>query len=333
MSKRNRNNSPSSNGSKSGFEILIAKYGLAGVVISAIFGSISLIIVAIIGYLGTQTQVFVPINATQTAEAKLSSVPTLTPIPSSTITPILPTFTPAFTSTLEPSSTDFPSDTPSPVPTIAPTFTPTIEPKVLRGFDKNCISKSYWNPTPVFTGEKLTLDKNNCWNLSSWGIVAENQTLKFVITDDIFNQRVTRSIFTTIGNNTIIQFKVRVDTLTSASDMDGVLFIGLGNRTSYSEPGYYLQYIVPAGKTKSYFEFGPTYFSYWEPRIEYSLGDTQSVKIIINGSDVSIQIDDVELAHTTLLTSKREVLWIGYSTPAINNYVTATISEFKIYDK
>jgi len=255
---------------------------------------------------------------------------TNTPEPSATFT-LAPTNAdlPTATFTLEPTSTPQPTNTATKIPT----STPTIPPAVFRGLDKNCISKTYWYPTPQFPSDNLTLDKNSCWNLTSWGILAENQTLKFIVSDDIFNDRVTRSIYTTIGNNIVIEFKVKVTSLTSASDMDGAVFIGLGSKSSYSEPGYFLKWVVPARETKPYFEFAPDYFSYYEPRIEYSFGDVQSIKIVINGSDVSIQINGVEVKHPSLHPSKREVLWIGYTTPASNNYVNAVISEFRIYDK
>lgn len=263
--------------------------------------------------------------------------PSNTPEPSATFTPA-PTNTdfPTATFTLEPTFTPQPTITatlvPSKTPTKIPTSTPTIPPAVFRGFDKNCISKTYWYPTPQFPSDNLTLDKNNCWNLTSWGIVSENQALKFIVSDDIFNDRVTRSIYTTIGSNIVIEFKIKVTSLTSASDMDGAVFIGLGNKTSYSEPGYFLKWVVPARETKPYFEYAPDYFQYYEPRIEYSFGDVQTIKIVINGSDVSIQINGVE-KRLSLHPSKREVLWIGYSTPASNNYVNAVISDFRIYDK
>jgi len=300
-----------------------------------ILAFLGVLLAAYIGYLSVISQIKIPIQATQTAEARLTEVSgifnmtqyaiapsvTLSSSPTNTETPT-PTFTPTITSspTLQPSKT----------PTKAPTSTPTTAPIVFRGLDKNCISKTYWNPIPVFPSDNLTLDKNNCWNLTSWGIIAENQMLKFVVTNDVINERVTRSIYTTLGNNVVVEFNINVKSLVSASDMDGIVFIGLGNKTSYAEPGYFLKYIVLAKETKPYFVFAPDYFNYYTPKIEYSFGDIQAIKIVINGSDVSVQIGN-EVKRLTLLPSKREVLWIGYSTPASN--VNAVISEFRIYDK
>ena len=302
-----------------------------------VFPFLGALIAAYIGYLGIRSQIEIPIQATQTAEARLTEVSGIFSMtqfaiaPSETLLPS-PTYTETSTPTFTPTITSSPTLPPSQTPTKAPTATPTIAPVVFRGLDRNCISKTYWNPTPVFPTDNLTLDKNGCWNLTSWGILAENQSLKFVVTDDIFNDRVTRSIYTTLGNNAVVEFKVNVKSLTSSSDMDGVVFIGLGNKTSYAEPGYFLKYIVLARETTPYFVFAPDYFNYYTPKTDYSFGDVQSVKITINGSDVSVQVGN-QTKSLTLLPSKREVLWIGYSTPASNYYVNAVISDFKIYDK
>jgi hypothetical protein len=312
-----------------------AKIALISALIVAVFGAITAGVNAYANYMSNRVQIELPILATQTAEARLTEVSGIfnmtqsAIVPSATLPPSLTnteTPTPTFTPTITPSPTLLPSKT----PTKSPTSTPTIAPIVFRGLDKNCISKTYWNPTPVFPSDNLTLDKNSCWNLTSWGIISENQSLKFVVSNDIINERVTRSIYTTLGNNVVIEFNINVKALASASDMDGVVFIGLGNKTSYAEPGYFLKYIVLAKETKPYFVFAPDYFNYYIPKIEYSFGDIQAVKIVINGSDVSIQLGN-EVKRLTLLPSKREVLWIGYSTPASN--VNVVISEFRIYDK
>ncbi len=68
MAKKSATSRDDDNTSK--VEVLVAKYGLAGVVVTAILGLIGVVIVAYFGYLGQQTQVQAPIAATQTAESK-----------------------------------------------------------------------------------------------------------------------------------------------------------------------------------------------------------------------------------------------------------------------
>lgn len=68
---------------KSNIEILVAQYGLYGVIIAAVIGACGVVAAAFLGYLGIRAQISVPMNASQTAEARFL----LTPSPSQTLTP------------------------------------------------------------------------------------------------------------------------------------------------------------------------------------------------------------------------------------------------------
>ena len=71
---------------RSPVEIVVAKIGLAGVIISALLGLIGVVLAAYVGYLGTQ----MPIRATQTAEAKsaIATSAAAKPTPFSTAAPL-----------------------------------------------------------------------------------------------------------------------------------------------------------------------------------------------------------------------------------------------------
>jgi hypothetical protein len=80
MSK-NRQRSPSNSSGKdrkSPIDILIAKYGLTGTIVSALLGLVGVGLTAYFGYLGSRTQVEAPIRATQTAQASTALVQTAT---------------------------------------------------------------------------------------------------------------------------------------------------------------------------------------------------------------------------------------------------------------
>lgn len=87
MEKNKKNNQPKPKSKKTNVEILVAKYGLAGSIIAAIIGMCGVIIAALFGYLSIQTQVFAPMRATQTAEAKVLLTPSATSVPTVTVTP------------------------------------------------------------------------------------------------------------------------------------------------------------------------------------------------------------------------------------------------------
>ncbi len=266
---------------------------------------------------------------------------TNTNTPITLLEPSLASSTPTPTSTLTETPTSLPTltDTPSTTPTLTPvpilTFTPTVDYQISRGIEKNCIDKKYWYPKPVYSSDKLTQDKNGCWNLSSWGIFAENQALKFIIQDDEFNENISRSIYTFIDDKaTIIQFKVRVEALTSASNLYGSLFIGLGNKANFTKPGFFVGFTAPLGENKTFLETSSEYYlKYWEPRIDYTLGEVLIIKIVIMNPYVSIRVDGNEIRGLNLDAANREVLWIGYTTHPTNNHIIAEIFDFSISEK
>jgi hypothetical protein len=101
MGKKNTNKSdtkiPESN-----IQLLIAKLGFQGALITALIGALATALVAYFGYLGIRSQISIPIVATQTAESKI----TLTP-------PILFTSTSVPTLSLEPITTTSPTSYPN----------------------------------------------------------------------------------------------------------------------------------------------------------------------------------------------------------------------------
>ena len=86
--RRRSKSASSDNARKSPVEIVVARYGLLGTMITAILGVLGLAVTSYFTYLGTRTQVFGTIEVTQTAEANLapttssqSTSPTLTQAP------------------------------------------------------------------------------------------------------------------------------------------------------------------------------------------------------------------------------------------------------------
>jgi hypothetical protein len=102
MSKsRQRSATKASNADgKSAVEVIVAKIGLTGTIITAVLGLAAAAFTAYYAYLGIRTQVETPLRATQTAEARTAQAPqvaqvsnTLTAV-TSTVLPPLPSQTP-----------------------------------------------------------------------------------------------------------------------------------------------------------------------------------------------------------------------------------------------
>ncbi|MCB0165201.1 MAG: hypothetical protein KDI79_13300 [Anaerolineae bacterium] len=90
---------------QSPIELLVAKIGVMGTIVAALIGLIGIGITAYFGYLGIQAQIELPIQATQTAEAKAILL--------------------ALSVTPTPQSTEMATPTTGPAPTDTPTVTPT----------------------------------------------------------------------------------------------------------------------------------------------------------------------------------------------------------------
>jgi hypothetical protein len=104
MSNKHQSSSSdaSNEASKSPIELLVARYGLMGTIVTALIGLLGIAITAYFTYLATRTQIIGPIEATQTAEARrdipiqntsIEPTDTLATPPSVTEVTIQPTYT------------------------------------------------------------------------------------------------------------------------------------------------------------------------------------------------------------------------------------------------
>jgi hypothetical protein len=122
MSKKRQSppSNSSANANKSPVEVLVAKYGLVGTIVTAFLGLLGIAITAYFTYLVTRTQIVGPIEATQTAEARLADPIQSTSLPTvaSSETPLLPTDTSIMALTIQSTS----------VAIVAPTQSPTLTP-------------------------------------------------------------------------------------------------------------------------------------------------------------------------------------------------------------
>jgi hypothetical protein len=92
-----------SQASKSPVEVIVAKYGLFGTVITALLGLIGVSLAAYISYLGIRAQIEAPLHATQTAEARqFASTPDGVTLPTAVTPPTnQPTFDLPFTANFD----------------------------------------------------------------------------------------------------------------------------------------------------------------------------------------------------------------------------------------
>jgi hypothetical protein len=242
--------------------------------------------------------------ATWTVTASQITEPsqTLTKPPTGT-----PTATQTSTSTITPSLTN----TPTPSSTATETSTQTPRPETLRGIDQSCIDKKYWKVTGS-TGELMPTPTGNCYNLISWGIVADDSEISIVVPNAV---GVTRAIYTafTSYQHVEISFDVQVNELSKTNDLDTVLVLGVGRADAVLTDGHFIFY-RDYSDTPVLLEYGDNMRSPTRPvhNLQYSLGTLQHFRFSIDGLTLEIYLDE-QLFQRVLLDSKdHEGFWIGY---------------------
>lgn len=253
------------------------------------------------------------------------------------VTPTKNTVTAISTSTVSATSSSTHVAIPTFTFTFPPSFTPTLtttattNPMVFRGLDQACLSRSLWTPY-FYDGESEKVDRSNCWDLTEWGFIPQNNGLSIVVKDSDLGQDITRRFYTKIKGDTEIIFTVRIDQMTTKLNFDGILMMGVGNSSNVLNSGYYLKYTVVENEKKVYRETGTGLKIYNNPRSEYTLGESQNIIIRITGTQAKIIVDGIVIHSTILSPDEHSVFWIVYSLPSNNGSLIAEISDFQIYD-
>ena len=260
-------------------------------IIVAIVGVIGSITVAYFAFLGDKTPVELSIGATQTAESNKTLAPSI------------------FTSTPEKTSTE-----------ILPTSTSTIIPQ--QNFSTNCINATDWTPSPENTSFKK---ENNCWNLSSSGIAAQNGELFFAVQNDIPQ---TSSLYMPIPKEGIIKFNVNVDTFASGGT-NGNLVFGVGTVDGWLTEGEFV--FFRATNSGYYIVYGNSVIDVGKRTINnYELGSDVVVTFQFNNLVFDIYIDNTKIvSNIPLPSSNPQVFWIGYRLQEDSKFV-ASVSEFRV---
>ena len=270
------------------------------------------------------------ISRTQTATPV---EPTSIPMAFTEISPVVPSATVATTDTSAPTEITSPSET-SVVPT------ETASPVPVKTIAEGCIADQTWQPAPS-EAASTTSKEDNCWNLSSLGLAAANGALS-IQARDLSTSTVSAGIYTAIGDQSTIEFKVSVTDLYTVYPN--------------SAPAYIIFSIAPqgvpmaqAGSSSS----GSARFklqvddSKKDTRILYLLADTSDLKgsawkekhpsrkntytirLVLEKVDMKVFIDDLDTKITLHIPSGPKVFYVGYSIP-VQGFVDAKISNITI---
>lgn len=266
-----------------------------------ILAFLGVIIAAYIGYLGIRLQIEIPIQATQTAEAKLTLA----------------------------AQTN-----------IAPTLSETATPSAIgiEGLQSNWLSKDCVNSALWFSLDKE--QNNNCLSLDNYGIFANNDGLT-ISSINTSSERIRHGIFTPIEKGTQIRLKLSISNLyTPVNDDLANLSIGIISRSSYNletdtlliyqrespQKGYPI--FVKKAERGGFESYLPQNGGYRE----YAKNTTQEILLdISNANQLTIYIDGSPIIQVAV-PFQDKVFWIGYRLSG-NCQIDAEISELQIQKK
>ena len=292
-----------------------AKIALISALIVALIGVITAGINAYGNYLSNRAQIELPILATQTAEARLTSV-----APSQTPTAILTsTITPTITSSLLSAS---PALEISLIPTNTNQPIPLPTPDVHLGIESGCIDERFWT---AYDGTDIKTNGNGCLQLSDWGFFAQEKVLYFLPPRSYDSQ--THSIYTTLSGNVDITFNFQVDRIQTGTRQAN---IRMGIVSSNNGEGKFLTYhYLPEYPDNLY----PKLWQdghYGDPfLISLKKGNAQKVTISVQNNFLTITLDGQTVVNKLVLRFDNRLFWIDYFLPP-SSELSAYISEFSI---
>ena len=229
-----------------------------------------------------------------------------------------------------------PTPTPSPIPTPLPTTTVQVNLCLQPGDDWkcNCISMTNWQ---TYSDPTESFIQNDCWNLSQWGIAAEQGQLLIVAERNRGStnqeQYVRRGILTPLSTSSTITFVITITELsTNYADQLTNLTIGVipsnpidptsGVRIIYQMESAGVPIAIKLNERGSAQEYLP---------LSYSLGQKHNIRVETTSVSVSIYVDgSLEVGPEPLPLNP--ALWIGYLLPT-SGKINATISSLSVVTK
>jgi hypothetical protein len=230
-----------------------------------------------------------------------------------------------FTST-SPTATLSPTDTLIPTETLLPLPSPTLA--VGEDLEISCIDSKYWTP---YKGEKRPKDNRGCWDLSTMNISAQNGGL-LIAADNV--EGYSRSLYTTLPKNAEIQFKIRINKLSTVKVVDSSLVFGIGNADEWLSGGKFLIYRVISPNSPIYMFFADSVLSYGASDFpHYTYGQEQKIVFSINGLVLDVYVDNSKVLESIPLTqSNKKVFWIG-SWVSNKGSVNLFVKDFRVIEK
>ncbi len=216
-----------------------------------------------------------------------------------------------------PTETVFPTDTP-----IIPTETATQPP--IKTIADGCIAVQTWQPNSSDAeAVKSTSEQNYCWNLDSLGFRAESDgKLNLVVPRS--NAQTTSGIFTPVGNQSVIEFKVRVNSFHIA-DQTKPAYIGFSiapknNPMAVKGSGRFKLQIENTGNAARLYFLLADADEASGSKVDtqnYQYKHTADIRMELNGPVMNVYINNVKQLEAIRIPSEPIVFYIGYDLPLL----------------
>lgn len=276
----------------------------------------------LVAYLGYRQVIEVPrmsIEATQTAQAQILA---WTQTSSAILPPPMytPTATPVHTFTPTPTTIFTPSVTPSRTATSSPTATPT--PRPIRA---NCIDPQNWTPdstTPeILAG--VTLRANGCYAMEALGIFTDS-TGTLYLNNSNKRDPIVSGIYTKIQDNSVIEFKVYVNSMYLVYPENPVFVsfavapesdpMSARNTARFklqvedSGERPFVHFVLAHINENNGAKVGSQHYEY---------GRTYTIRLELVGNTMKVYINGLEMDKKPLIPTSPKVFYIGYNIPII----------------
>ena len=261
------------------------------------------------------------IEATQTAQAQSQTwtqtafALMLPPTSTYTATPVQ-TSTPSPTMTF----TQTPSVTPSKTPTSSPTPTSTPQP-----ISANCIDSQTWTPdsTDLETLDGISPEADGCYSMEALGIFTDNTGKLYLNYGDRKNP-IASGIYTPIQNNSVIEFKVYVNSM-SLVYRENPVYVSFAiapendPMSARNTARFKLQVEDPGDHPIVHFVLAHVNESNGSKvgTQHYEYGRTYTIRLELVGNIMKVYINDLEMDKTPRIPTGSKVFYIGYNIPII----------------
>ncbi len=250
-------------------------------------------------------------------QASITLVPASTSIAVTQVSPIVP------------SATTAPADTPAAIETASPTEAPVIptesaSPVPVKTLADGCIAAQTWQAkSSDEEAFKSTSEQNYCLDLSSLGFAAERGgKLNLVVPRS--NAQTTSGIFTPVGNPSVIEFKVRVNSFHIA-DQTRPAYIGFAiapknNPMAVKGSGRFKVQIENTGNAARLYFLLADADEATGSKVDtqsYQYKHTADIRMELKGPVMNVYINNVKQLEDITIPSGAIVFYIGYDLPLL----------------